>query len=912
MIYKNKILSISVILIVSTNVYSIPRGFEDLYKKETGKIRFIINDDYIMELNANYSNESVELKKEEIKKLENRLEDTYLKEQAKDEIIRDLSTGVYSSLNCDGKRDVCIPQNLNDIAYIVIKNQKIVRILTPSSYLDTTKSNKKYIPLTNENKALISEHDLSLGLYDGSDSNYFYRNTSYLGLGPGFVTGDFDLSEKTDDDDLELNELAYNFLSESTRVRFGYVSDFVNQDWNSTSLLDTNASKNIFGLTIGSTKQLEYKNKQTSQRIFFNSPSNGRLFVYRNNKPILQKNISSGQNYLRISELPQGIYDIDLIIKNGDKTVFEEKRTIYNKSKYDLNKGELDYAVTVGNYEEKDVYDNLSYGQHDDIIYEDRAMVNGKISYKINDNVIVGAEAAILKSDAFYKTALDYQISNDLNINSVINLFSNGSNYYQINAIYRNLGIQFSDYDDDHKLGEEPKIDNYFYGIGDKRELSLSYSQQILTGNAYISYINQKSKKGSSYTDFDIYNIGYSVPLFHESHLSINYSKIDSKSNYNKDDNWNFSIGLDIPIGNFDSVRYTGDFDDMAQSNRVAYNHQFELLDDLDGNIETGIRYDSGDHTSDKAVVDGTLSLNNNTDYYNSNLYGFADSEGYSSLSMNVNTNTIITTDNAYLTSKNSESYLTLNNRSHVKNNTDELFSSVANIKKNNELAHRVHIDDKSMIIPIDNYKEYQVAIDTEASDFYNQGDNFIKSTTVPGTVIDMDLRLYNVDSYISIFNDLSGSPISDVKCLGDGCYGIQEIQDGVYKIRVVKGRDFKLVTNNERCFIPMSDEIVSNNLGENFCMPSTEDNNGIQVAKIKNKYYYYIGMYSDKSIFKHTAKNMYENIDEKFVFRSAGDKTVVFFSSNEEVSESDKLNINTLQSYALDDTKAKFDYVRL
>ncbi|EJN6959334.1 CS1-pili formation C-terminal domain-containing protein [Photobacterium damselae] len=912
MTYKRKILAISIAALVSNSAFAIPHGFEDLYKENTGKIKFIINDDYIIELNAKYSDESVSLEPEEVKSLEDNLKETYISSDGIKKITNDLSQGVKSSLSCKGKRDICVPDFSEGISYIIIKNQKIVRVLTPPTYLNSQKNQKKYIPITNENKALISEHDLSIDMYDDSDSTYYYRNTSFLGLGPGYISGDFDLSEKTDDDDLELNELAYNFLSESTRVRFGYLSDFVNQDWNSTSLLDTNASKNFFGLTIGSTKQLEFENKETAQRIFFNSPSSGRLFVYRNNKPILQKNVNSGQNYLRLSELPQGIYDIELVVKNGERTVFKENRTIYNKSKYNLNKGEVDYSVSVGNYEKKDVYDNLNYGNNDRVEYEDRAMINGKIAYKLNESIIVGAEAAILESDSFYKAGIDYQITNDLNVNSVLNLFSNGSDYYQINAMYKNLGVQFNKYNDNHDLNEAPKIDNYFYGIGDNQELSISYNQEVLSGNAYISYINQKSEKNNYYSDYDIYNIGYSMYLFEDSNLSINYSKIDSKANYGRNDSWIISIGLDIPIGNFDSVRYSGDFDDSSQSNRIAYNHRIELMDNVDGSIEAGIRYDSGDYASDEFISDASLSLNTNNNQYNGSLYGYADSKGYASLSMNLNTSTVVTTDNFYSTSHSSESYLSLNNHSYIDTNNNEAFSSVANIKMNNELSKRVHINERSELVPIDNYKEYQVSIDTDASDFYNQGDDFIKTTTAPGTVIDMDLRLYNVDSYISIFNDLSGSPVSNIKCIGDGCYGVQEIQDGVYKIRVAKGQPFKLITNNERCFIPSSDSIESNNLGENFCMPTTENIDGIQMAKIKNKYYYYVGLYNDRDVFISTAKTLSSDFNEKFVFRDAGNKTMVFLRSDNKLSKLGKENINVLQSYALDDTKAKFDYVKL
>ncbi|HIF9171494.1 TPA: CS1-pili formation C-terminal domain-containing protein [Photobacterium damselae] len=912
MTYKRKILAMSIAALVSNSAFSIPHGFEDLYKETTGKIKFIINDDYIIELNAKYSDESVSLEATEIKSLENNLKETYVNSDGIKKIVNDLSRGVKSSLSCKGKRDICIPDFSDGISYIIIKNQKIVRVLTPPLYLNSHKIQKKYIPITNENKALISKHDLSFDMYDDTDSTYYYRNTSFLGLGPGYISGDFDLSEKSDDEDLELNELAYNFLSESTRVRFGYVSDFIVKDWNSTSLLDTNANKNIFGLTIGSTKELEFKNQQTSQRIFFNSPSSGRLFVYRNDKPILQENVNPGQNYLRLSELPQGIYDIELVVKNGERIVFNEKRTIYNKSKYNLDKGEFDYSITVGNYEKNDVYDNLDYGRNDQVEYEDRAMINGKITYKLNESIIVGAEAAILESDSFYKAGIDYQITNDLNINSVINLFSNGSNYYQINAIYKNLAVQFNDYDDNHDLNEDPKIDNYFYGMGDNQELSISYNQEILSGNAYVSYINQRSEKNNYYSDYDIYNIGYSRFIFTDSNLSINFSKVNSKSNFIRDDSWGISVGLDIPIGNFDSVRYTGDFDDSSQSNRVAYNHHMEWMDNVDGSVEVGIRYDSGDYSDEDLVSDASISLNNNNYYYNSSLYGYADSEGYASLSMNLSTNTVITSNNIFATSHGSDSYLSLNNHSYIDTKKDDVFSSVANIKMNNELSKRIHINERSELVPIDNYKEYQVSIDTDASDFYNQGDDFIKATTAPGTVIDMDLRLYNVDSYISIFNDLSGSPVSNIKCIGDGCYGVQEIQDGVYKIRIAKGQPFKLVTNNERCFIPSSGSIESNNLGKNFCMPTTENVDGIQMAKINNKYYYYVGLYNDKDIFINTANTLSSDLNKNFVFRNAGNKTMVFFSSDKKLSKFDKENINTLQSYALDDTKAKSDYVKL
>ncbi|NVO60802.1 CS1-pili formation C-terminal domain-containing protein [Photobacterium damselae] len=912
MIYKKKILAMSVALILSNNAYSIPHGFEDLYELKNGKIKFIVNDEYIIELNAKYSSESVEIDKSELNKLESNLEETFLNNKAKKKIISDLTHGVKSSSQCKGKRDVCIPEDNNNISYIVINNQKIVRVLTPSSYLDSNNKKKKYISITNKNKALISEHDLSFDMYDDTKSNYYYRNSSYLGLGPGYVSSDFDLSEKSNDNDFELNELAYNFLSESTRVRFGYSSDFVEQNWNGTGLLDTNASENIFGLTIGSTKQLEFENKQTSQRIFFSSPANGRLTVYRNDKPVLEKNIGAGQNYLSLNELPQGIYDVDLVVKSGDKVVFKEKRTIFNKSKYNLNKGDLDYTVTIGNYEKKNIYKNLDYGNENEIEYDDRAMINGKVAYKISDSIIIGSEVGILESDSFYKAALDYQITNDLNMSSVVNLFSNNSKYYQIDALYKNLSIQFSSYTDNHPLTEQPKIDNYFYGIGDNEQLSVSYSQSILTGDAYISYINQKNNKSNYKNQINLYNIGYTLPIFHDSYLSINYSYMDSEYNYDTDDDWSVDVSLEIPIGNFDSVRYTGNFDDNGESNRVAYNHYIDLTDSISGNIETGIKYNNREYESGNIVSDASLSLSQNSSIINSSLYGYADSNGYASLSMNLNTNTIVTMDDLYLSSSNSDAYLALTNASYKKPNSTDSFSSVANIKRNNELSQRVHIDNDIELIPVDNYKEYQVSIDTDASDFYNQGDDFVKSTTAPGTVINMDLRLYNVDSYISIFNDLSGSPVSNIKCIGDGCYGVQEIQDGVYKIRVARGQPFKLVTNNDRCFIPSSDAVVSNNLGENFCMPATEDENGIQVAKIKNRYYYYVGMYGDKDMFINTARAIYNDVDKQFVFRNAGNHTMVFLSSDGRVSEQEKENINILQNYALDDTKVKSDYVKL
>ncbi|HIF9110962.1 TPA: CS1-pili formation C-terminal domain-containing protein [Photobacterium damselae] len=908
---NKKILTMSIAVLFSSNVYSIPNGFEDLYEEHVDKIKFAINDTDVIELKSRYSSENVTIDKSEIEHLKKGLENSYLNDIAKKRIILDLTNGVQSSTNCKGKRDVCVPEDDKNISYIVVQDEKLVRVLTPISYLDKNKRKKRYISITNKNKALISHHDLSFDMYDTGDSNYYYRNTSFLGLGPGFISGDFDLSKKTNDD-FELNELAYNFLSGSTRVRFGYASDYIKQNWNATELLESNENKNVFGLTIGSTRQLEFKNKDTTQRIFFNSPANGRLTIYRNDKPILEKNISAGQNYLKLSELPQGIYNIDIKVKNGDKVVFNEKRTIFNKSKYNLNKGDLDYSVTVGNYENKEVYKNLDYGFSDDLEYKDHAMMDGKIAYKIDDGIIIGSEIGILESDSFYKFALDYQITNDLNINSAVNLFSNNSTYYQFGGEYKNLDIQISNYNDQHSISEAPKIDNYFYGIGDNKQLSVSYSRNIFSGNAYISYINQKNSKGNYFNKINLYNIGYSTPIFHDSSLAINYSSVENESNFDTNNDWSVDVSLDIPIGGYDSMRYSGNFDRKGNSNRIAYDHHIDLNDDIDGNIEAGVKYDNYDFTSDNEIADTSLSLKQRSSYMNSSLYAYADSDGYSSLSFNLDANTILNNDSVFITSDKSDSYLAISNSSNSISKNNKSFSSVVNVKKNNELSKHIQIDKDFKIIPIRNYKEYQISIDTDASDFYNEGDSFINSTTAPGTVINMNLNLQHTESYISIFNDLSGSPISNVKCVGDGCFDVQEIQDGVYKIRVTKGKQFKLIANNERCFIPSSDSIISNNLGTNFCMPSTEDQSGLQMAKINSKYYYYIGLYNNKNIFINTARNIYQNIDSQFVFRTVGDNTMVFLSLDNKASQQDKENINTLQSYALDDTKIKSDYAKL
>ncbi|MFA0058161.1 CS1-pili formation C-terminal domain-containing protein, partial [Vibrio echinoideorum] len=115
---------------------------------------------------------------------------------------------------------------------------------------------------------------------------------------------------------------------------------------------------------------------------------------------------------------------------------------------------------------------------------------------------------------------------------------------------------------------------------------------------------------------------------------------------------------------------------------------------------------------------------------------------------------------------------------------TQQSLLAVVNSELNGKQGNAYVSEDALNVYPLKEYKEYEFELDTEASDFYNNGESYISATSYPGTTIRLDTSLSELKSFISTFSDINGSPIDGVECIGDGCVSTDRLVEGVYQFK--------------------------------------------------------------------------------------------------------------------------------
>ena len=212
-------------------------------------------------------------------------------------------------------------------------------------------------------------------------------------------------------------------------------------------------------------------------------------------------------------------------------------------------------------------------------------------------------------------------------------------------------------------------------------------------------------------------------------------------------------------------------------------------------------------------------------------------------------------------------------------------------------------VDENELVFPLDNYKEYLVRLDESASDYHNLGESESKASSYRGTIINLDIDMREVKSYISIFNDIEGNPISSMTCKGRGCVGVEELAEGVFKFRISAGLPFQLQANAQRCLIPSPETFSSQNLGKNFCMPTFEEEGNLRIARGEGgEYYYYVGEFNDESLIENYEESI-EGQSLTFIKQQVGERIFLFVESVELLAMNQQESIESLSQYALEET---------
>ena len=865
---------------------------------------------------------------------------------ATSEMIADrLITGVESSKRCVGKVSDC-QLNPAEMDFIYGFADRFLEVVLAADLFKKTVSNK-YIKQEKGTAALISSSSIYLNQYSGSDLNYNINNHSTLGIAKGFLYSDINLTDASEDQnvDFKLDELSYNYLYENNRLRLGFLSDRSVYAWNSTNFMADDSRFKGLALSFGSTNELESKAQANSKRLYFSSPLNGRFELLRDGKVIKSGQAQQGQNYVQYSDLSTGIYDAELRVYVSGKLASEQKIKIYNISG-GLEVGDIDYMITLGRFEDQgysfddwpgrqerrlagahgDMSDETynryrsraydgnkriglngkSFSQNlwqpfgyrgDDLTLDDEWFLETNMSSRLTESFMYGVSFMNTSSDYYTKLAGLYNFNSDTNLSGIFGAFDDGGKYYALGFSLGGLSLDFSRYQSQFDSTSYSLAD-YRFGLSSYGDTSINYNHSLLGGNLYLHASKGERStvfNGNKLYDYYNANIGYNY-FFDDISLDVTLGMENGLAYNNYRDIYRVDLSVSIPFGDNIQTNFSMSQNTNHKGNyRAAYtqnniiNHEGLTLDG-----ELGMSADKIDQDYDAAIrsnyqneaLKAGLDLNINTNG-GTGIYGSFESTQ------------IINTHEVISTKETSKSYIVVRNRAEQDLEHGELYA-VASIKTDGKSSVGSVLENSTEVMPTQSYHDYSVVIDTDASDFSNNMSSFFSASSRPGRVITVETDLYKVESYLSTFQDLEGKGIVDVKCVGEACLDIEQVVKGVYKFKIKSGLPYKLVSNEQRCFLPESRN-DGQNLGNNFCMPEFEANAyGIEVAQFKDgENFYYIGSFSDEGIIEKYSQ-MLSDVDSQILFKKLGKVTHIFVQSDQ-ILTADIFNIiSQFKQYAL------------
>ncbi|WP_196357392.1 CS1-pili formation C-terminal domain-containing protein, partial [Vibrio campbellii] len=425
------------------------------------------------------------------------------------------------------------------------------------------------------------------------------------------------------------------------------------------------------------------------------------------------------------------------------------------------------------------------------------------------------------------------------------------------------------------------KFDNYGHDIG---------------GNLYE--FNNTTIKNTLYFD--------GLPL--DAKFNIQHSYILSDDNR---DEQSVYLNVSVPLDQ-STLTYSHSAGSTLTGEQAVQHH-----DVLSGNIysadrynvsgSTSVQYEQNDSSTN--LYDLSLSTSYNDKYITANGYGYFNSDGVSSVSGFVGTNTIFTRDgSSYVTKNKASSYFISDSESHAELEDGNSFLAVIDSKENGGNSKVYSVSDKEKVYPLDEFNEYEFDLDTRASDFYSQGDNHKDGSSYPGTIIKLSSKLGEIKSFISTFSDIDGNAVSSVECVGLGCVSTDQLTEGVYQFRVKSDLDYRILSMENQCVIPSLSESENMNLGNNFCMPPFEETlDGYQIAVNKDgKVYYYIGRFRDSEVIS-SYKDQLEASNINVITKDVNEYTYLFLKAEELLADNRKSYVDELMSYAIKDESTPY-----
>ncbi|KAA8596179.1 hypothetical protein F0Z19_5074 [Vibrio cyclitrophicus] len=817
-----------ILFIFSRLVYAgVPSEFTELYDTVEKRVNFIDVQGraHAIPMNVSYDTTTLTSLSSE-RELIRILANTSVSETLAENFISDLKKGITNDQMCSTDPEKCreIPENYS-LYYDYYSNKLHFRVNPKYLKLSYTNEELEYASAYNQNSALIN----SVNLYATADkdySNFSVYDKVILGLPYGHVSTE--MNYRNSENDLDIDELLYNLEFNNYKLTTGYTNN--RKSFNSTDFLINSVKNSEWSLDFGTSKNLVMSGAASVQKIFYFSPSNGVLTIYRDDKIILQKNISQGQGFITNSELPFGRYDIRMVIYSGTDIIKQEVRSIYNTSNDSLQVKGVDFRTTVGSYEDtnSDMLATIDQSRFSDSEQDEinahfvgEHFLRTLVAYRPLDSITIGGGVSLSNQGNYANLGGRFYLPYQSQATMSAYIYDDQSTQFETSVNVSNWTASIEKF---YLSGnDKPSLSQYMFNESDYLKYTLATNLSLgMSKFGYLSfnYIEQHGSDNFNGFKSSYLSGGMSLNSVGNSTLDINGSYDFSGEQF---DEASFSVVWSIPLSDSVTGRTTVRTTESEVTQISAGLTTDDLVDDQDiyANAQVTQNYSSSypnNYTSFSSSAQITK------DEFSAGAYAYLDTSGERSINVNLSSSQIITKNkNLYLTKDQSESYLAVNTDSNVRYDQESANRGLLVIDRNGQQQQKSILYSDQSISPLRSYSSYNSYYDAESVDLYNVGDRSAQAYSLPGTVLELEPSITRVITFISGFKNIFNTPVENVECLGSGCVSMMELMDGIYKVSVREGQLFSLVGSKEICLIPNIDDVDAYNFGDNYCIPDVQ-----------------------------------------------------------------------------------------
>ncbi|EHK2924753.1 TcfC E-set like domain-containing protein [Vibrio parahaemolyticus] len=874
----------------------IPNEFSEMFTETESSITLQISGlSSTSTLNVQATPFSVQLSPvSQQKKLAEFLISQHLRESAVKSIVDTMTSGVKNDPLCTGLVANCqlMPEQY---AFAYDYERQMVILFVNASLFERDLNAGQPHSSYNQATGIINHFNIDFSYFQNGSSDAYLRDSTVIGLPYGNITSDVYVSTNND---TSIDELAYNYEWDHYRFQVGHYEYGYAQ--NTTGALDLTGSSSLTAMTFSSSRNLIDLAQQSQRQLTYVLPGQGRIEVYRDKKLVYGRNVPAGSQTVNYKDLPAGNYLATVVVLSQGREVLREQQQIYNTAAFSLGKGEFDYAFTVGQFESR--YDNVD-ANFDELTLSSDAFVDGRLNYQWLDNSLFGARVVATQDHSLIEGFISQEIGEQASMRTQYAAFDNNSTYWSIEGALFGVSLGYEDYTLDNT---DYALNNYLLGNTDYRRVSASTGAAFLGGSGYLMYIDNLAQDetllGENYRDQSSYwsfTAGYSRPFVVGSTLDLSLTWQGGDGEFEQNDRWYASLLWTIPLGNewraMSSVSTSQDGIDEFR-NSVAKDI---AGDNYYVSTEAGVSY-NGSGSRDM-TMDASLNGRYDGQYASADTYVYTKSDGTQNINVGLSSSQVFDGERLYMTPEKSNAYVVVdaNNRGDTDHHV-----GLMTITTDSSIRHHKNIDKPQTIVPVDEYEQYQVILDTDSSNYIVNDKKEANEYLLPGSVMTLAVDLTKIKTFITSFEDLKENYVDEVQCRGEGCVGVEKLTEGVFKVSVVVGADYQLVSNNQTCITPTLDRQTSKivNVGINYCLPGVDDD-GMQLAELQGvnldgEDYYFVGVYQNDQTLKQASMEVVSTgLDA--ITRNVGQHYYLYAKAKAALTIAQREQLDTLWHYA-------------